>query len=61
MYVIQSLAYPSWRNKWIALRERYDTLKEAQAAFDKLPFKAEHRIAEVYTVTRYKPLKYPTV
>ena len=37
--------------------ERRDTLEEAQAAFVALPIKADHRIAEAYTVTRYKPVK----
>jgi len=57
MYVIQYLTYPSWHNKWAAAPTRYATLKEAQAAYDALPFKSEHRIAEEYTVVRYKVIK----
>lgn len=57
MFVIQSLAYPSWHNKWVPTKLRFNTLQEAQAAFDALPFKADHRIAKEYTVTRYKPIK----
>lgn len=36
---------------------QYDTLEEAKAAFARLPIKADHRIAEAYTVVRYKPVK----
>ena len=57
MYVIQYLAYPSWNHKWVAAPTQYKTLEEAQAAYNELPFKLEHRISEVYTVTRYKPVK----
>lgn len=57
MFVIQYLSYPSWHNKWVAYREKYSTLEEAKAAFEKLQFKSEHRIAEEYTVTRYKVVK----
>jgi hypothetical protein len=59
MYVIQYLTYPIWNHKWAALREQYSTLEEVQAAYDALPCKSDHRIAEVYTVTRYKPVKNP--
>ena len=54
MYVIQYLAYPTWHNKWVAAPVRFQTLEAARAAFDKLPIKADHRIMEEYTVTRYK-------
>lgn len=39
--------------------ERYATLAEAQAAYDGLPrvMWPDYRIAEEYTVTRYKPVK----
>lgn len=59
MYVIQYLSYPPWNHKWFPLPERYGTLAEAQAAFDALPhvMRPDHRIAEVYIVTRYKPQK----
>lgn len=57
MYVIQFLAYPSWDHKWVTIPKRFATLEEALAAFDALPIKFEHRIAEEYTVVRYKPIK----
>ena len=57
-FVIQSKAYPPWHNKWETIQTmQFDTLEEAREAFDKLPFKADHRIAETYTVVRYKPVK----
>ena len=56
MYVIQYLDYPPWKNKWMPTKKRYPTLKEAQAAFNALPIKSDHRIAEEYTVVRYKAI-----
>lgn len=56
-FVIQSKAH-SWSTKWDTwTNRRFDTLEEARAAFAALPIKADHRIAEAYTVTRYKPVK----
>jgi hypothetical protein len=57
MYVIQYLEYPEWNHKWAVMSVRFATLKEAQAAYDKLPIKHGHRIMEEYTVTRYKAVK----
>ncbi|MDD3020909.1 MAG: hypothetical protein PHX61_08035 [Alphaproteobacteria bacterium] len=57
MFVLQYLTYPEWNHKWAAAPKRYPTLKEAQAAFDALPIKYGYRIAEEYTVVRYKPIK----
>ena len=56
MYVIQYLTAPEWHHKWAAESKRYPTLEEAKAAFDKLPMKSGYRIAEEYTVIRYKPI-----
>ena len=51
-YVIQSKAH-HWNTKWTTwTNRRFDTLAEARAFFDTLPIKADHRIAEAYTVTR---------
>lgn len=36
---------------------QFDTLPEAQDAFERLPIKAGHRTMEAYTVVRYKPVK----
>lgn len=56
-YVIQSKAHP-WDTTWTTwTNRRFNTLAEAKAAFDALPVKGDHRIAEAYTVTRYKPAK----
>ena len=56
-YVIQSKTH-SWETKWNTWKNRrFDTLEEAKAFFDTLPTKADHRIAEAYTVTRYKPVR----
>lgn len=56
-YVIQSKTHP-WDTAWTTWTNRqFTTLKEAQEFFDALPIKADHRIAEAYTVTRYKPVK----
>jgi|GEM_PF-3234261 len=57
MFVIQYLTYPSWNNKWAPTGKRYPTLAEAQTAYDALTFKTGHRIAEEYTVVRYKVIK----
>ena len=55
MYVLQ------WRihdwDKWATCPKRYPTLKEVQTAYDDLAIKYGYRIAEEYTVTRYKPVK----
>ena len=40
----------------VVIRE-YDTLAEAESDYDALPIKANHRIAEAYTVVRYKAVK----
>ena len=54
-FVIQMRGvYDNWRN---LVGREYDTLDAAQAAFDKLPIKVDHRIAEAYTVIRYRPVK----
>lgn len=55
-YVIQFKIKP-WDTKWVTGATRYDTLEEARAAFGKLSDKRDHRIAEAYTVVRYKPVK----
>lgn len=60
-YVIQMYTYKSRSDltcRWLTLESmQYDTLEEAKAAFARLPIKADHRIAEAYTVVRYKPVK----
>ena len=55
-YVIQYKLSP-WDTAWVTGPKQFDTLEEAKAAFDKLPIKADHRIAEAYTVVRYKAVK----
>lgn len=47
-----------YRQGWVTLdSKQYDTLEEARAAYNKLLFKSDYRIAEAYTVVRYKPVK----
>jgi len=56
-YVIQSKAHP-WDTTWCTWTNRhFATLEEAQAAFEALPTKEDHRIAEAYTQVRYKPVR----
>ena len=56
-YVIQYKRKP-WDTEWVTSEvQQYDTLEEAKAAFYSLPIKADHRIAEAYTVIRYKAVK----
>lgn len=54
-YVLQFQKF-QW-SKWETLLPGYDTLDEAEAAFERQPIKTGWRIAEAYTVTRYKPVK----
>lgn len=60
-YVIQLYTHKSlhdWTHKWVTLESmQYDTLEEAREAFDRLPIKTDYRIAEAYTVVRYKAVK----
>lgn len=60
-YVIQRYTYKRRSDlyrRWFTLESmQYDTLEEAKDAFARLPIKADHRIAESYTVVRYKPVK----
>ncbi len=56
-YVIQSKKF-DWETKWTTWENRrFSTLAEAQAFFATLPIKSNYRIAQAYTVTRYKPVK----
>lgn len=60
-YVIQMYTHKKRSDlyrRWVTLESmQYDTLEEAKAAFARLPIKADRRIAEAYTVVRYKPVK----
>lgn len=60
-YVIQMYTHKKRSDlyrRWVTLESmQYDTLEEAKSAFERLPIKADHRIAEAYTVVRYKPVK----
>lgn len=57
-YVIQWQRWAWDPHSWaVAPSLQFDTLPEAQAAFNQLPIKAGHRIMEAYTVVRYKPVK----
>ena len=55
-YVLQMRAH-SWDTSWITLGLGYDTLEEAKAALAWRAPKSLYRIAEAYTVIRYKAVK----
>ena len=55
MYVHQRRFHEG--DKWEVLYGQYKTLSEAQAALEKRPDKKLCRIAEEYTVVRYKAVK----
>lgn len=54
-YVLQMRNSP-WKNTWTTLVS-FDTLEEAKAAYDQKSPKTQYRVAEAYTVTRYKAVK----
>ena len=57
MYVLQMLE-KAWGDKYITLEDpRYKTLEEARAALNAKPGKSQYRIAEEYTITKYKAVK----
>lgn len=54
-YVLQFRLH-DW-DPWETCNHKFETLAEARTAFEKLHIKAGYRIAEAYTVTRYKAVK----
>ena len=52
-YVIQCRIH-NWDPWEVCPGREYDTLEEARAAFEALPFKDGYRIAEAYVQVRYK-------
>lgn len=57
MYVIQE-RFREW-DKWETqhYKGRFKTLPEAKAALSTMPFPSQCRVAQEYTVTRYKAVK----
>lgn len=55
MYVLQR-KWHDW-DAWEVASKRYPTLVEAQSAYDHLLVKLMYRIAEEYTVVRYKAVR----
>ena len=55
-YVLQMRDYP-WKNTWTTLGLPFNTLEEAKTAYAQKSPKTQYRIAEAYTVTRYKAVK----
>lgn len=55
-YVLQTRAH-SWDTSWITLGLGFDTLEEAKTALELRTPKSLYRIAEAYTVIRYKAVK----
>lgn len=54
-YVLQA-KWHDWDN-WETVPGKYDTVKEAEAARMQRGFPSRFRVAEAYTVTRYKAVK----
>lgn len=55
-YVLQMKRY-EWENLWDNLPRKYATYEEAEAELKKKNFPKLYRIAESYTVIRYKAAK----
>ena len=55
-YVIQRRNH-DWDPWEVCPGQEYDTLEEARAAFEALPFKNGYRIAKSYIQVRYKAVK----
>lgn len=55
-YVIQHRAH-DWNPWHVCPGREYDTLKDAKAAFEALPFRTDYRIAESFIQIRYKAVK----
>lgn len=56
-YVLQRRDHP-WSNHWETLEYlQYDSLEDARQALSRMAFRSEYRIAEPYTVTRYRAVK----
>lgn len=55
-YVLQykKFRYDPWQ---VVPGREYNTLEEAKAAFEALPFKVNYRIAESFIQVRYKAVK----
>ncbi len=58
-YVLQGRHFPH-SNNWETLYCKYDTYEEAEAARLRLPAPNTYRVAESYTVVRYKAVKVKT-
>lgn len=55
-YVIQFRKF-EWDPWKLCPGYEFDTLEEAMEALERIQFKSGYRIAEAYTVTRYKAVK----
>lgn len=55
MYVLQ-FRMNKW-DKWETMCTRYPTVAEAKETIKDNPFKSNYRVAEEYTVVRYKAVK----
>lgn len=58
-YILQVNAYRGdGKSQWMeSIFGPFDTLEEAKACLAKRHFPENYRIAEAYTVTRYRPVK----
>lgn len=55
-YVLQYKKYPHGGG-WVTFDRKYDTYEEAEAARQKTLTPSSYRVAESYTVVRYKAVK----
>lgn len=56
IYVLQMKEKP-WSNKWVTLEGKYESAEAAEKERQTKIIPNEYRVAEAYTVIRYKPIK----
>ena len=56
-YVLQCLVYSNGKKQWLTMAGEYETAEEAEGVRLLLPIPDNYRVAEAYTVTRYKAVK----
>lgn len=56
-YVLQCVTHRDGKNQWITMAGEYETAEEAEGVRLRLPIPDNYRVAEAYTVTRYKAVK----
>lgn len=56
-FVLQCVTYRDGKRLWTTMEGEYDTAEEAEGVRLLLPIPDNYRVAEAYTVTRYKAVK----